>query len=99
MKQAEHLEAFEQVLLSHTEMCFSVALALTRNLDQAQDLTRNVLLWAWHLRGSAAADKDIKKKLLIALRKTFLKDYRQSRCGFENEAMRGENRISFAQDA
>jgi len=99
MKQAEQVEAFEQVLLSYTEMCYSVALALTRNPDRAQDLTRNVLMWAWHLRGSADGEKDIKKKLLIALRKTFLKDYCQAPCGFENEAMCGENRISFAQDA
>lgn len=99
MKQTEQLKAFEQVLLSHTEMCYSVALALTRNPDRARDLTRNVLTWAWHLRSSADGEKDVKKKLLIALRKGFLKNYLQAPCGFENEAMRGENTICVAQEA
>lgn len=98
MKQAEQADAFEQVLLSHTEMCYSVAFALTRNPVRARNLTRNVLTWAWHLRRSADSGKDIKKKLLTALRETFLKDYRQP-CGLGNHAMHEENTMNSAQDA
>ncbi len=97
MKQAEQADAFEQILLSHTEMCFSVALALTRNPVRARNLTRNVLTWAWHLRGRADSDKDIKKKLLTTLRESFLKDCRQR--GFEKRAMRGGNSIRLAREA
>ena len=99
MKQAERVDTFEQVLLSYTKMCYSVALALTRNPARAQDLTRNVLTWAWHLRGSEEGEKDIKKKLLIALRKRFLSDYRQPSCGLGNEALRGDRAICIVQEA
>lgn len=30
-QQAKHIDDFEQVLLSYTDMCYSVALALTRD--------------------------------------------------------------------
>lgn len=65
----------------------------TRGKDLVIDLRcgKAVRLWAWHLRGSADGAKDIKKKLPIALRKRFVKDYRQPPCGLGNEAMRGEN--------
>jgi len=78
MKQAKHAEAFEQVLLSYAEMCYTVARALTRNPEDARDLTRQVLISAWHLRDSADATVDVKRKLLIALRKKFLQDYCQT---------------------
>jgi DNA-directed RNA polymerase specialized sigma24 family protein len=99
MKQTEQVDTFEQVLLSYTEMCYSVALALTRNPGRAQNLTRNVLTWAWHLRGSTDGEKNIKKKLLIAMRKTFLKDYGLPPCDLANDAMRAENAIYVARDA
>jgi DNA-directed RNA polymerase specialized sigma24 family protein len=98
MNHTEQAEAFEQVLLSHTDMCYSVALALTRNPDRAQDLTRNVLTSAWHERGGEDGEKQIKKKLLIALRKTFLKDYREPPSRVEKDALRGENIACFAQE-
>jgi len=86
MKQARLAETFEQVLLSHAEMCYSVALALTRNPHRAQDLARHVLTWAWHLRDSADGEKDIKKKLLEVLRERFLQYYCQVPCSLRNEA-------------
>jgi len=99
MKQAEHAEAFEEVLISHAEMCYSVAFALTRNPHRAQDLARHVLTWAWHLRDSARAEKDIKKKLLKVLRERFMHYYRQVPCSLRNEAMIGEDTTCIAQDA
>ena len=76
MKQAEHAETFEEVLLLHTKMCYSVALALTRDPHRARDLTRHVLTSAWELRDSARSE-DVKRKLLEALRERFLQDYCQ----------------------
>ncbi len=75
----EHLtENFEQVLLSYTEMCYSVALALTRNPVHARDLTRNVLTWAWHGCDRRADTRTIKAKLLTVLRETYLQEYRRA---------------------
>ena len=73
-KLAKQSEVFEQILLSHAEMCYSVALALTRDPDRAQELARHVLTDAWHLRESAEGRAHIKKKLLTGLRQRFLLD-------------------------
>ena len=74
MKQAEQADIFEQALLSHAEMCYSVALALTHDPKRAQELARRVLTGAWQLRNSANGREDIKRKLLTALRRRHLKD-------------------------
>ena len=66
---------FERVLLSHVEMCYSVALALTHNPSAACNLTRDVLAWAWNLRDSAGFKTGIKMKLLTALRERFIQHY------------------------
>ncbi len=68
------MDAFEQALLSHTKRCYSAALALTRNPDRAQNMARHVITEAWQLRDSANGGHDIKKRLLTALRKEYLKD-------------------------
>jgi DNA-directed RNA polymerase specialized sigma24 family protein len=85
MKQVEQVEVFEKALLSHTEMCFSVAFALTHNPNRAEDLARRVLTEAWRLRGSADGGHGIKKKLLTALLKGYLNDCLEA-SAFENEA-------------
>jgi DNA-directed RNA polymerase specialized sigma24 family protein len=72
MNQAEQVEVFKQALLSHAEMCFSVAFALTRDPDRAQDLAAHVLTRAWQLRDSVNGRHDVKKTLLTALRKRYL---------------------------
>ena len=84
--QTEQAEAFEGVLLSYAEMCYSVAFALTRNPERAQDLARHVLTWAWGRRDSADGQKDIKRKLLEVLRERFLQDYRGVPCSFREDA-------------
>jgi DNA-directed RNA polymerase specialized sigma24 family protein len=76
-KQAAEAKTFEQVLLSHAELCYSVALALTRDPYRAQDLARHALTWAWHLRDSADGKENIKKRLLEVLRERFLLCYSQ----------------------
>lgn len=80
MNQLQHAEAFEQILLSYAEMCYSVAFALTGDPDQAQDLARDVLTRAWRLCDHMDDKKDIKKKLLRELRKQFLQDYSEVPC-------------------
>ncbi len=67
----------EQVLLSHVEMCYSVALALTRDPILGQRLARATLLWAWQRQATAGdlGGGDVKMALLRELRSRFLKDY------------------------
>lgn len=77
MKQTIQSDHFGQLLLSHVDMCYSVAFALTRNPYDARDLSREVLIKAWHLRGDAGAETNIKMKLLTALREEFLQHYRK----------------------
>ena len=72
------LSDVEDVLLSHVEMCYSVALALTRDPARGQRLARETLLWAWRQQattGSLGGGKDIKMALLSDLRGRFLSDY------------------------
>lgn len=67
---------FEQVLLSNAEMCYSVALALTRNPGRALALAKETLLWAWHLDGGEWDAGGIKRKLLSELRGRYMRRYR-----------------------
>ncbi|MBI5091842.1 MAG: hypothetical protein HZB26_05280 [Candidatus Hydrogenedentes bacterium] len=86
MKQATQVESFERALLAHVEVCYSVALALTRDPYDARDLTRDVVTWAWNRRKSADGNTGIKRKLLTALRARFLQDYRRRAFGLGNQA-------------
>ena len=72
--QAQQTETSDQVLLSYVEMCYSVALTLTRNPDRAQELAGSVLTAAWHSRDTVLDKRDIKWNLLTALREEFLND-------------------------
>ena len=97
--QTNQSERFEEVLISYSEMCYSVAFALTRNQHRAQDLTRHVLTWAWHRRNSEDGEKDIKMKLLNVLRERFLHHYSHIPCSQERNAPFGEDILCIAQDA
>jgi len=66
----------EQVLLSHVEMCYSVALALTRDPILGQRLARATLLWAWQRQATTGdLGGDVKMVLLRELRSRFLRDF------------------------
>lgn len=82
----KHTNTFEQTLLSYVEMCYAVALALTRNPEDARNLTREALLCVWHLRDRADAQKSIKETLLKVLRERFLQYYRHTPT-LENQAV------------
>lgn len=69
-------ESFEQVLLSYVDMCYVAARALTRNPDEARNLTREVLVSTWYRQDNRTAGADIKGELLSTLRNKFLQNYR-----------------------
>lgn len=75
MPQAFTSESFENALSSHIEMCYAVAVALTRDPVTASQLTRDVITSAWHHRQRAAQATSIKKWLLTTLRETFLERF------------------------
>lgn len=92
MEQARDMESVERVLLSHAEMCYAVAFALTHSPDRAQELARYALTRAWHLRESAGSSKEIKRTLLAALRKRFLEDCSHARRVLKRHALIAERR-------
>lgn len=65
----------EQILLSHVETCYSVALQLTRSRVNARRLTRDVMTWAWHLHDDAITQLHFKSALLTQLRTVYLRRY------------------------
>ena len=67
---------FEQVLLSNTEMCYLVALALTHNPGWALALAKETLLWAWSLGEGDWDAGGIKRTLLSELRGRYMRRYR-----------------------
>lgn len=75
MKQTKRTEDFESLLLSYVEMCYAVALALTRDPELAQDLARYALAWAWQGRNGVDGKRNIKHKLLMAVRENYLLDH------------------------
>lgn len=78
LQTAKRTISFEQTLLSYVEMCYGVALALTRNPEDARNLTRETLVCVWHLRDRADAQSRIKETLLKVLRERFLQFYRHT---------------------
>ncbi len=76
MNRAKYTQNFEQNLLSYTDLCYSVALALTRNPYDAEDLARDVMTRIWLLRHYNSAKTVTKKELLMQLRERFLQKYR-----------------------
>jgi len=70
-------EAFEQQVLEHLNMLYAVALRLTRNPIDAQDLTQNTVVKALRFHDRFKAGTYIKAWLLTILRNTFINEYRR----------------------
>lgn len=70
-------DAFECTLLTYVSMCYSVALALTRDSVSATKLTREVLTWAWQLPADAKNPSNVKSILLTEMRERYLRTQRQ----------------------
>jgi len=69
-------EEFDSLVLEHMDMLYAVALRLTRNRADAQDLTQNTVVKALRFHEKFAQGTYIKAWLLTLLRNTFINDYR-----------------------
>ena len=70
-------EEFEQLVLEHIDMLHAVALRLTRNMADAEDLTQNTLVKALRFHDKFREGTYIKAWLLTILRNTFINEYRR----------------------
>jgi len=68
---------FENLVLEHLDMMYAVALRLTRNAADAQDLTQNTLVKALRFHNKFKEGTYIKAWLLTILRNTFINEYRR----------------------
>lgn len=73
----ERSPEFDELVLEHLEMLFAVAMKLTRNVLDAQDLTQTTLLKAMRFHQRFEKGTYIKAWLLTILRNTFINDYRR----------------------
>ncbi len=80
-QSAERPEArspdFEKLVLEHLDMLYAVALRLTRNTADAQDLTQNTVVKALRFHEKFEEGTYIKAWLLTILRNTFINEYRR----------------------
>lgn len=74
---AHRSKKFEQLVLEHMDMLYGVALKLTRNPADAQDLTQNTVVKALRFHSKFQAGTYIKAWLLTILRNTFINEYRR----------------------
>jgi len=68
---------FEKLVLEHLDMLYAVALRLTRNTTDAQDLTQNTVVKALRFHDRFKDGTYIKAWLLTILRNTFINEYRR----------------------
>lgn len=68
---------FEDLVLEHIDMLYAVALRLTRNVTDAEDLTQNTLVKALRFHEKFEKGTYIKAWLLTILRNTFINEYRR----------------------
>lgn len=74
---ARRTKEFENLVLEHLDMMYAVALRLTRNSADAQDLTQNTLVKALRFHSKFKEGTYIKAWLLTILRNTFINEYRR----------------------
>lgn len=74
---APRSEDFEKLVLEHVDMLYAVALRLTRNAADAEDLTQNTLVKALRFHDKFKEGTYIKAWLLTILRNTFINEYRR----------------------
>ena len=74
---ARRTKEFEDLVLEHLDMMYAVALRLTRNSADAQDLTQNTLVKALRFHSKFKEGTYIKAWLLTILRNTFINEYRR----------------------
>jgi hypothetical protein len=64
----------EQAVLLHLELCYSVALLLTRDVNRALALTKDTLLWAFQRKDGALDSDAMKRALMSELRDRYVRD-------------------------
>jgi len=74
---AQRSPEFEQQVLEHLDMLYAVALNLTRNAADAEDLTQNAVVKALRFHDKFKEGTYIKAWLLTILRNTFINEYRR----------------------
>lgn len=68
---------FDNLVLEHLDMLYAVAMSLTRNVADAQDLTQNTILKALRFHEKFEKGTYMKAWLLTILRNTFINEYRR----------------------
>lgn len=81
MPEAPHRrkEEFEEVALPHLDALFNLALSLTRNRKDAEDLVQETFLRAYRFFDSYRSGSQIRAWLFRILRNTFINGYRARR--------------------
>ncbi len=77
LKPQVRSKEFENLVLEYLGMLYAVALHLTRNQTDAQDLTQNTLVKALRFHYQFKEGSYIKAWLLTIMRNTFINDYRR----------------------
>ncbi len=77
LEGGERSQEFEQLVLDYMDMLYAVALRLTRNPADAQDLTQNTVVKALRFHDKFEKGTYIKAWLLTILRNTFINEYRR----------------------
>lgn len=75
--RSKRSEEFERLVLEHSDILYAVALRLTRNRSDAEDLTQNTLFKALRFHDKFKEGTYIKAWLLTILRNTFINEYRR----------------------
>lgn len=68
---------FEQEVVKYIDLVFSVAFRLTRNREDAQDLTQSTMVKAFRFHEQFEKGTNLKAWLLTILRNTFINEYRK----------------------
>ena len=77
VKTKARSKKFESLVLEHMDVLYAVALRLTRNPTDAQDLTQNTVVKALRFHDRFKEGTYIKAWLLTILRNTFINEYRR----------------------
>jgi RNA polymerase sigma-70 factor, ECF subfamily len=83
---------FEQTALVHLDFLFNVAVKITRNEDDAQDLVQETFLRAFRFFDKYEPGTNCKAWLYRILKNTFINRYRQQQESFMNNMLRTDVR-------
>lgn len=75
--EESRLGSFDALLIEHMDLMFAVAMKLTRNVDDAEDLVHNTVVKALRFHDKFREGTYIKAWLLTILRNTYINQYRQ----------------------